>query len=177
MVKLTRMSSKQSYVKYHVKRDPQSLKFKEDEKGNPVKGDKIRKARITEDQADVLNAHSLTSGHMWVRDKEDEVRIKSEAKEAKKEAKKVEEEAAKRIEEKAAKKADEAAKAEAIKEVEEEAAEKAEKAEAKKVEETEVERTKLLAEVQVLVSAGKIDKMPNKLMGAVKLKELIAKNQ
>lgn len=58
-------SSKQTYVKHHVKRNPQNLKFLEKE-GNPVPGDEIRTVRITEGQAEELNSGWANSGHVYV---------------------------------------------------------------------------------------------------------------
>ena len=158
------VSSKQSYVKHHVKRDPQNLEFKVDEKGNPVKGDRIRGARITEDQAKVLNANSLNSGHMWVRDKEDEAKIKADEEAAKKEAD-------------AKIKAEKAEKERVKAEKERVKAEKAEKKrKAKEAEEAEkAERTELIEKLEVLVKEGKVEKMPHRLTGIAKLKEIISK--
>lgn len=158
------VSSKQSYVKHHVKRDPQSLEFIVDENGNPVKAERIRSARITDEQAEVLNANSLTSGHMWVRDKEAEAKIKADEEAAKKEAE-------------AKIKAEKAEKERVKAEKERVKAEKAEKKrKAKEAEEAEkVERAELIKKLEVLVEKGKVEKMPHRLTGIVKLKEIIEK--
>lgn len=74
-------SSKETYVKYHMKRNPQTLRFLIKD-GKPVAGEYIRKARITDEQAFELNKWDgvkLTeddveglSGYMWVKAKKAE---------------------------------------------------------------------------------------------------------
>ena len=67
---MVRTSSKKTYGKYHVARNPQTLKFMKDEEGRPVKGQRIRGARITEEQAESINSNSLTSGLIYVPEKD-----------------------------------------------------------------------------------------------------------
>jgi len=67
---MVRTSSKKTYGKYHVARDPQTLKFMKDAEGGPVKGQRIRGARITEEQAASINSSSMTSGLMYAPEKD-----------------------------------------------------------------------------------------------------------
>lgn len=80
------MTSKKSYEKFHVKRDPQTLEFlvkgkegeakkasalKEGEKFETIPGEKIRNCRITDEMAEELNEISLKNGYMYVPGKEE----------------------------------------------------------------------------------------------------------
>ena len=67
---MVRTSSKKTYGKYHVARNPQTLKFMKDEEGRPVKGQRIRGARITEEQAESINSNSMTSGLIYAPEKD-----------------------------------------------------------------------------------------------------------
>jgi len=66
-------SSKKTYNKHHVKRDPNTLLFLTNKEGNPIAGDFIRDTRITDSVAEELNSNSGASGYVWVEDKSAEI--------------------------------------------------------------------------------------------------------
>jgi len=66
---MEKKSSKRSYRKHHVDRDPATQLFMI-EKGVPVAGKFIRNTRITEATANELNISSEQSGFMWIEAKE-----------------------------------------------------------------------------------------------------------
>jgi len=81
-------SSKKSFKKFYVKRDPRTSKLMINKKGEPEVGDFIRNVRITQAQADELGLSWKQLGFIFVADKsEEEAKAKAAEEEAKAKAK------------------------------------------------------------------------------------------